>query len=206
MVPVKIVLTVLLGRLVVSMMIAIITILLSSSSLFFWYPWLISVLFLFFLPREMNITHKCQAGFIGISEMLTKMFSHIPDYIPINRWVAGNRPLSLWLAAFIPRLLLCLVLVSTSRLGSIDDVDINHVHTMATFSMFWWIVFAFLNVDRDLHRWSRKCNRRLLPSIVSSLPSLADQFIPAQCWVCHFWIKCICFTQWWISHAVLTKD
>jgi len=29
----------------------------------------------------------------------------------LGRWVAGNRPLSLWLAAFIPRLLLCLVLV-----------------------------------------------------------------------------------------------
>ena len=37
---------------------------------------------------------------------------HLSDHIPINRWVAGNRPLSLWLAAFIPRLLLCLVLVS----------------------------------------------------------------------------------------------
>ena len=129
----------------------------------------------------MNITLKRQAGFIGISEMLTKMFSHIPDYIPINRWVAGNRPLSLWLAAFIPRLLLCLVLVSTSRLGSIDDVDINHVHTMATFSMFWWIVFAFLNVDRDLHRWSRKCKCWLLPNIVSSLPGFAGQFILAHC-------------------------
>lgn len=69
-----------------------------------------------FLHWEMSITLKGQAGFIGISEMLTKMFSRIPDYIPINRWVAGNRPLSLWLAAFIPRLLLCLVLVSTSKL------------------------------------------------------------------------------------------
>ena len=136
MVPVKIVLTVLLGRLSVSMMIAIITVLLKQFIFIFLISWTDLCLVSNFLPREMSITLKNQAGFIGISEMLTKMFSHIPDYIPINRWVAGNRPLSLWLAAFIPRLLLCLVLVSTSRLGSIDDVDINHVHTMATFVMF----------------------------------------------------------------------
>lgn len=29
----------------------------------------------------------------------------------LGRWVAGNRPLSLWLFAFLPRLLLCLILV-----------------------------------------------------------------------------------------------
>ena len=46
-----------------------------------------------------------------------------------HRWVAGNRPLSLWLFPFLPRLLLCLILV---------DDDMMMIWLWEDVKKWWW--------------------------------------------------------------------
>ena len=96
--------------------------------------------------------------------------------IIITRWVAGNRPLSLWLFAFLPRLLLCLILVDDDddmimrrcekvMVNSIDGISVILYHTTAilTFNqvlmVYWASTLSLLPSSVKIHFLQRKWER-----------------------------------------------